>query len=358
MQNKSTLANPGSTPPPPDSPTKIDLSSAFVKQDVKDNYHNIMIKVYGDRYIQYRQLWDHSISGCSTLSHPLHVDLELFNACNYRCSFCPYSAPAHQRPRGFNVKGSKRLDESLIEKVLSEAKGRLFAVELGYNTEPLLHTQIVDIIKMCRHYGVLDIRMGTNGSLLENIDSDELINSGLTQLQVSIDAVDPETYLRSRQSNLYNKVVSSIQSFIQRRDFLGSMLPRLRVTYVMTPENKSQKEMFRQQWMDFADIIGFQDLITYNDVDLNVSSSGLKSSSAKDFEGCYMPKVRMSIRSDGTVHPCCTVPGMKLRIGNVMNDTLEDLWTSPAMSKIRKSHFEGSWEKNRICRECIAGTKT
>ena len=81
-------------------------------------------------------LWDQAIAGDINLTHPIHVDFELFNACNYRCSFCPYSTTPSDRPKHFNVSGSKKLDVELIEKVLSESKGRLYAVEFGYNTEP------------------------------------------------------------------------------------------------------------------------------------------------------------------------------------------------------------------------------
>ena len=335
----------------------INVSSAFVKQLVSDKYHSAMINVYGEKYLKYREQWDSAIAGEWTPSHPLHVDLELFNACNYRCSFCPYSLPTAERPKGFNVDGNKRLSKNIIEKILKEANQRLLAVELGYNTEPLLQAEIVETIKLCKHYGVLDIRMGTNGSLLHKVDTDELIKSGLSQLQVSIDAIDNESYKRARQSDMYDQVVRNITNLVQRRDALKSLLPRLRVTYVMTPENRQHTDIFRKQWENIADIIGFQDLITYDDANLSVSSEGLKSCDITNFDGCYMPKVRMSVRSDGTIHPCCTVPGMKLRIGNVTNNTLEELWKSETMIKIRQSHFDGSWKKNLICKNCIGNTK-
>ena len=336
---------------------KPNLSSATVKQIVGDQYHAIMLDIHGNRYLEYRELWDSAINNKCELSHPMHVDFELFNACNYRCSFCPYSLPKAERPRGFNVLGSQRLHIGLIEKVLREASGRLYAVELGYNTEPLLHDDIIDIIRLCKRQGVLDIRMGTNGSKLARVDNRELVHSGLTQLQISIDAIDSQSYKKARQSDLYESVVNNITTFVALRDSLGSLLPRIRVTYVMTPENKPSAYTFQEQWSDIADIIGFQDLITYSDANLAVSSAGLKPTSLDNYDGCYMPKVRLSIRSDGTVHPCCTVPGMKLRVGNVQKNRLDEIWSSTTMKKIRSSHFDGTWKQNTICRDCVAGTQ-
>ncbi len=334
----------------------FDLSSDAVNQIVSDKYHSSLLEAYGISYIKYRQKWTNVIQSNEEISFPLHIDLELFNSCNYRCSFCPYSLPAGERPKGFNVSGSKALKTELIEKVLKEANGRLCAVELGYNTEPLLHKNIIDIIKLCRQYNVLDIRMGTNGSLLGNVDSLELINSGLTQLQVSIDAVDDESYKNARNSTKYLKVTNSLKEFIESRDKQGSLLPRIRVTYVMTSENKENVDLFKEQWANLADIIGIQDLIVYSGSKLDLKQDNLKARILEDIPGCYMPKVRLSIRSDGAVHPCCTVPGMKLKIGDINQQTIESIWNSPAMKKIRQSHKDGSWKKNKICSDCLINT--
>ena len=183
---------------------KPNLSSYTVNQIVSDSYHKALYKVHGEKYLKYRNKWEDAIKGKIELDYPLHIDLELLNACNYRCSFCPYSIAPRERPKGFNVKGDKRLDIELIKKILKGANNRLYAVELGYNTEPLLSNEILEIIRLCKEYGVLDIRMSTNGSLLSNYHPHQLIESGLTQLQISIDAVD-KSYLNARQSNEYEK---------------------------------------------------------------------------------------------------------------------------------------------------------
>jgi len=287
----------------------------------------------------------------------LHIDFELLNACNYRCSFCLYSTPPNERPKGFNVTGIKVLDIRLIEKVLSESEGQLYAVELGYNTEPLLRSDIIDIIRTCKEFGVIDIRMSTNGSLLKQIPADELIDSGLTQLQVSINATSHETYLAARQSENYEDVVSSLKAFISARNRLCSLLPRLKTSYVMTSENSMHASLFQHQWNGIADIIALQDLIIYPEAGLVVDSAGLRPYDVSEYPGCYMPKVRLSVRSDGSVHPCCTVPGMALKVGNIRESTISEIWNSYSFRLIRESHFNGSWEKNKICFSCLSNTQ-
>ena len=336
------------------------ISTPAVKQLVADDYHRHLYDIYGDRYLSYRHKWTEASKFTINPSYPIQLDLELFNACNYKCSFCPYSYSPSDRPRGFDVKGSKTMSIELIRSILSQSNGHLYAVELGYNTEPLLHPNILDIIRLCKDNGVLDIRMGSNGSLLGNVDMEALIKSGLTQLQVSIDAVDEESYELSRNSNLYESVVSNVKKFVSLRDELGLTLPRLRVTYVMTAQNKKNSDLFLSQWENVADIIGLQDLLVYDTKSDNneTNHTDLTSTNPFAYDSCYMPNVRLSIRSDGTVHPCCTVPGMQLKVGDANKQSIQDIWNSPAMVKIRQSHQSGEWRSNLVCKSCIENMYT
>ena len=51
--------------------------------------------------------------------------------------------------------------------------------------------------------------------LLTNKMSDELINSGLTEIQISIDAVSEDTYQKVRPGGKLKTVISNLENFIQ-----------------------------------------------------------------------------------------------------------------------------------------------
>jgi hypothetical protein len=67
------------------------------------------------------------------------------------------------------------------------------------------------------------------------------------QLQVGIGAVDTMTYEQARGSDKYDEAVKNIKTFVQEHDSLGAILPRIRVSYVMTPEHAKNSTLFRQQ---------------------------------------------------------------------------------------------------------------
>ena len=341
--------------------TQKNLNSiSRVQQFVGDRYFKVLYEHFGDSFLDYRERWSRAIAGDLTeiAKGPLHVDLELSNSCNYKCSFCPYSAPVELRPDGFNSsQDSIMMPLDLARKVLYESRecGAL-AVEFGYNTEPLLYPYIFEIISYAKELGFIDIRMGTNGSLLNPANVEKLLDSGLTQLQVSIDAVDSDSYKLARQSNLYSKVTNNINGFLDARNSRNRTLPVLRVTYVMTPENKKNADIFYNQWKNLADIVALQDLFVYDNVNESqkpVDSIPEKAVSSSELESCYMPKVRLSVKSDGTVHPCCTVPGMSIKVGNVNESGVAAVWNCESMQSLRTSHLDGTWIHNKICLDCM-----
>ena len=333
---------------------KLD-STSRVKNIVRDEYFSALYNRFGEKFIDYRTRWESSIEAKSNndCKGPIHVDLELMNSCNYRCSFCPYSVDRELRPVGFNS------NSELITMPLEKAKRILdqckemgaSAVEFGYNTEPLLYPDIIELIEYARDIDYIDIRLATNGSLLTEEISKKLILAGLTQLQVSIDAVNTETYKAARNSSLYKRVTSNIQRFGELRNELDETLPVLRVSYVLTPQNRKYADVFQEQWKNIADIIAFQDLFVYENVnDTEASDQNFKDNSQ---ENCYMPKVRLSIKSDGTVHPCCTVPGMALDVGNAFEQSISEIWNSRDFRAIRELHILNNWNKHKICSDCM-----
>ena len=341
------------------SPKRVESYTNRLKSFTKGSYHSRLYSVFGEDFLDYRRRWEAAISATSVdeCEGPIHVDLELSNSCNYRCSFCPYSVAKEFRPKGFNSEGSmETMPFELVEKVLSQSYSLgARALELGYNTEPLLYPRLFDVIALARSLGYLDIRMGTNGSLLTSKVSQNLIQAGLTQLQVSVDAVDERSYKKSRNSSLYNKVVQNINSFLKLRSDESSSLPLLRLTYVMTPENAINSSQFLEQWSQKADQVTLQELFTYENVNKSSTSSTAENSDHSDSmdSNCYMPKVRLSVKSDGSVHPCCTVPGMSLKVGDLNHMSVSDVWSSPSFTRIRKSHIEGTWGSNQTCTDCM-----
>ncbi len=318
-----------------------------------DKYYN-KIKNYSRLFQDYRDLWERASSFEIETNFPIQIEFELSNACNFRCGFCPYSFPIDQRPKGFEIPiKDKIMSFDLFKKVIDEGSERgLMAIELGYNTEPLIFKRIIDCIKYAKMKNIIDIRMTTNGLKLTEDVSTLLIQSGLTHLSVSFDAFSEETFLKTRASRHYKKVLQNALNFLEIRKNLGIQLPLMRVSFIETEENKHEKDSFVKFWKDRADLIAVQSLVKYDNTPENLQN--LNNEKQKDIEyNCHQPWTRLAIKSNGDIKPCCSIPGMAFSKINLSETTISKYWNSKEMKELRNTLKVGEGYKNSVCKKCI-----
>ena len=105
---------------------------------------------------------------------------------------------------------------------------------------------LIKFITYAKSAGILDIYMSTNGSLLTKKISKEIINSGLTRLQISLDAATKEIFDIIRVGGNFDKVISNVNRFMKIREELKSELPTVRVNFVQTDTNKHELNSFKE----------------------------------------------------------------------------------------------------------------
>ena len=113
------------------------------------------------------------------------VRLDLINACNVRCTFCPYFGKAARIRAAGRKRGTARLDAGLLLENLQRLKrenGR-FAVRISGDGEGMLHPQFAGILQGLRSLG-LEARLITNGTLLEK--HAEAVRACISHLVVSV----------------------------------------------------------------------------------------------------------------------------------------------------------------------------
>jgi radical SAM protein with 4Fe4S-binding SPASM domain len=317
------------------------------------NYSKYYNRVKNDKeFSNYRDLWEKASNFEIETNYPLQIEFELSNACNYRCTFCPFSFKKEDMPVNFDLpKKDKILDFELYKKIIDEgSENGLKAIELGFNTEPLIYKKIIPVIQYARDKNIIDIRITSNGSKLTPETSRELIDAGLTHLSVSIDAFSKETYLKVRSSRFYEKVVNNLLEFIKIRNERGNALPTVRVSFVENEENKHEREDFIAFWEDKVDLLSMQSLIKYDGTPDELKSKK-KINNIK--YNCHQPWTRMVVRSNGDIIPCCTVPGMEFKLKNAKDVSLKEIWDSKYLKNLRKDLKNGEGYKNKICKSCL-----
>lgn len=290
-------------------------------------------EIHGDKYTEYRKEWERA-SNLLIIDKPLYLVMETNSYCNMKCKMCI---------RNYDLSKNRKVNVPLENIFRICEQGRELGVPsffIGAEAECLINPYIKNIIRIVKEQGQgIDNFIITNGYELNEDISNYLIDLQWERVYVSIDAATPETYKRVRGLEL-ERVEQNVERLLQLRSERGSMLPLVRVSFVIQDENSHEKELFINKWKDKVDVIDFQNLIHYEDMTIK-----------KDLEDtsyqCAYPFRTMLIDCDGQIYPCCTEYGYKMPIGNIKNMSIKQAWNSEAMANLRKGILE-----KKLCDVC------
>jgi radical SAM protein with 4Fe4S-binding SPASM domain len=242
-----------------------------------------------------------------------YVEIETINRCNSTCSFCPVNRNNDPRPLA-------KMSENTFHKIIDNLAKLDFRGVISYysNNEPLIDNRIIEFVK----YGVSEIpnahhQILSNGILLTEDTFQKFIDSGLNYLL--IDNYNDKFKLNSNIKKIYDKYKKetfSLDCRIAVR-FINQTLSNRGGT---APNKLKIKKILKAP--------------------------------------CYFPFMQLIIRADCGVSLCCNDALGKITLGNVEEQTLEEIWFGQKHLNILKSIRENQRNDIEICKKCdIIATK-
>ena len=233
---------------------------------------------------------------------PIQIDIETTTCCNLKCPFCFHSSSPTNPIVGNH--DSDHMSFDFYKHVINEFsyKGGT-SVKLMYRGDPLVTPNIAEFVKYASDHG-LQARFNTNGQLLTQETSEDLIKAGLVQLIFSIDSHIKEEYESIRRPNAnkkgnFEKIVENVKRFAEIRNRSGSKYPIIEVSRVDIPETRKNLPEFQGFWLangaDYVSTVGLNDYSMGKEGKMLVSSEFC----------CEMPWQRMFVLTDGRATACC-----------------------------------------------------
>ncbi len=291
------------------------------------------------------------------LETPFLLYVDPSSACNFRCQFCPtghidlLKASEYKR-RVMNLR--------LFEKLLRDLEAFpqvLRVMRMNKIGEPLLNKNLSTMIRLAKESGrVRYIDFATNASVFSPDLLTSIVDAGLDRLNISLEGVSKEQYAEHAKVDFdFGKLVDQIRWLYPRR---GNCEVTIKVPGDFL--SAEDREKFFDLFGDYCDRIFIEELSPiWPEFDLE-NRAGVKASKAEgqyretleDKDVCTYIFYAMAVNADGTVSACCPDWDQKLVIGNLNNETLRDIWNSPAMNKLRRLHLQGKRRENPVCRAC------
>jgi len=280
-------------------------------------------RLLGPAFADYRRRFREAEAGRRPPA-PLHLDVDVTTACNFRCPMCPAGQSGHFFP---GLTRGLFMDHELYRQALAEGAALgLPSLRLGLTGEPLLIDDIHQWVAEAKGAGCLDISLITNGALLTPELSRKLLEAGLTRLMVSVDAARPETYARVRPGGCWEILRENLSAFLAVRRAAGSELPLLRLSFVEMKTNLAERDLFQELFAPQADYLSFQ---RYQNILGLPETDFAPAPEADPAAFCAEPFTRLALQADGGLFPCCSDFGRQAPLGRFPQNSLAEVWNSP-----------------------------
>jgi len=317
---------------------------------------------------------------------PVCLYLEVTNRCNLLCETCPRTFEELEPPADM----SWDLFRRIVDQVPDIARVVLHGVG-----EPMLVKALPRMIRYLKDRGVY-VLFNTNGTLLAPKKHRELIDTGLDELRVSLDAADAKSFLEVRGKNFFDRIVRNVRSFTALQGELGLAAPRVSLwltglqetieqlpAFVRLAETMGVKEVHLQRLVfdeagyglarpesslfeqvreregrAISDAAAVAEALGISLDASGATEPGLslrQQASAQPWSTCRRPWSLMYFTAHGRALPCCIAPFSargyeSYTLGDATQQTLREIWNGPAYQELRQTLLSDA--PMTPCRNC------
>ena len=264
------------------------------------------------------------------------VYVEITNICNMRCSFC----------HGHN-RAPRQMTESEYIHILSQLTGKTQYIYHHLMGEPLIHPLLPRFIQIACQAGFHPM-ITTNGTLLDRC-GDSLLIQGLYKINISLHSFE------SDRQDAHQRYIHQVAEFAHKANQAGILIS-LRLWNNGCDDGKNHttlqylKDNLPGQWTENTRGYRIRDklFLEWGDrfawPDQNAPDKG-------DRLFCHGMQDHFGILCDGTVVPCCLDSDGVIALGNVFQEELSDILSSPRAKAIVEG-FRQRKASEDLCRRC------
>jgi MoaA/NifB/PqqE/SkfB family radical SAM enzyme len=167
-------------------------------------------------------------------SDPVCLYLETTNRCNLLCTTCPRTYEELEPPSDM----SWDLFTSIVDQFPNVERAVLHGVG-----EPMMVAELPRMVRYLKNRGVY-VLFNTNGTLMREKKSRELIEAGLDEMRISLDAAEPKAFEAVRGRDLFWRILRNLRSFAALKKEMGCETPRLSLWLTGLRETMEQLPAF------------------------------------------------------------------------------------------------------------------
>lgn len=281
------------------------------------------------------------------LNIPVDVSLELASSCNQRCGYC-YHAKQDSLPFSKGI-----MQKDIAKLIIADAASLgVNSIKFNYRGEPTLNNNIYEIMSFAKEHAkgstFIDRIVNSNFKFLS--DKEEIFKAlcTLTKVKVSFDSFNPEVMETQREGSIHSLAMKNIDIFYNHKDRRNT---KLIIQSVRTLLNKDEDILgeAKRRWPEAE--VSIRDMVVGR-VDSDLRALEYRERDFSNRQSCLQAHARIIFSHSGLVQVCCPDISSKLTIGNILENSIHEIWNSDKAKQIRKSLLDKSAFENEPCKSC------
>jgi radical SAM protein with 4Fe4S-binding SPASM domain len=283
-------------------------------------------------------------------------NIELTNRCPMRCIMCPRTEHMTRAQGYMSFEVFKRVIDEFV--AVNPEAARTKGAFLHHFGESLLHPEVGRFIRYAEESGVR-VKLSINPLAMKDRVIDALIQSAPSYLMIALDGHDDASFERIRGvPDAYDFSVERLHVYLARK--VAAKVPTfVELGMIDFVENENSLHLLRDRWagVEGIDNVTAKRFITWDgsaeEINAYAPQPMTNEEARKHFPvpSCHLPWETVSVTWDGSVVPCCYDYDRKMVLGNVMQQTLTEIWNGPSMRALR-TEFRSNAVENPLCRQC------
>jgi dTDP-4-amino-4,6-dideoxygalactose transaminase/MoaA/NifB/PqqE/SkfB family radical SAM enzyme len=293
----------------------------------------------------------YAFGGRLTEAFPSQVLVDASEICNLACIHCPhpdFKASSHYARRLLDVE----LHAKMVDEVRRHGVGSTTYIRYASNGEPLTHPHMLPMLEHAVRESGVSVALTTNGTLLTEARAARIVESGVALVDISIDAITPETYAVVRVGGNLRKVERNVQTLIEYARAANSRT-HVVVSFVEQPANRHETSEFARIWRDRgAAQVVIRRLHACSGAKDALAADRRAELSAETRRPCLYPWERMGLNAAGQLFFCPSdwVHGSSL--ADYRETTMREVWQGEAYQRLREAHLSNNYAQHPFCGQC------
>lgn len=265
------------------------------------------------------------------------IYLEISNVCNLRCAFCP---------------GTSRAPHVMTEDSFSALlpKLRPWSDYLYFHLmgEPLCHPKLERFLALAGAAG-FKVILTTNGTLLEKQQGILLSAPALHKVNISLHAFEAND-LAVPFSQYLEECFAFGQAAAGKKIVVYRLWNQGGADALNREILTGLEAAFPKPWQDARQSVRLADLV-FLEYGNKFDWPDLTAEDGGDAVFCYGLRDQIGVLCDGTVVPCCLDHNGDIALGNLFDQSMEDILATPRAAAIYEG-FRHKKASEELCRKC------